>query len=461
MTMNQSARHYDEAQIAAIRDVAARIERMPFSSWHVKARVLIGTATFFDAFDALTIAQVLPVLKTLWSLSGPEIGLLISTGYLGQLVGALLFGAYAERWGRLLALVGAISLFAVMSLLCGFAWDYHSLLLFRTIQGLGLGGQVPIAAVYISEIAKASGRGRFVILYECIFTVGLFVSGWVGSYVVPNFGWQAMFFIGAAPILVALSLRWALPESPRWLAARNRIEDAKRAVARIEAEVEKATGRKLEPPSERVYADSRRASWRDILGPEYLKRSLVIWLIWFATFLVTYSLSTWLPTLYRTVFNLPLETSLRLATFGTFMQLVGGITAGLTVDRIGRRWLFTVAFFGAGSALVFVWFLGLGSAMWFLICSGIAYYFAGLSVLGAYLYTPEIYPTRARAFGTSLGTAWLRLASMVGPLIVGYFLASGIGAVFLIFAAVAFLAGIVVVLFAVETSGKPLEEISH
>ena len=116
---------------------------------------------------------------------------------------------------------------------------------------------------------------------------------------------------------------------------------------------------------------------------------------------------------------------------------------------------------GAGGALVFVWFLGLSSATWFFICSGVAYYFAGLSVLGAYLYTPEVYPTRVRAFATSLGTAWLRLASMVGPLIVGYFLASGIGAVFLIFAAVAFIAGIAVVLFAVETSGKPLEEISH
>ena len=461
MTAIQDARSYDDAQVAAIRDVAARIERMPFSSWHVKARVLIGTATFFDAFDALTIAQVLPVLKPLWSLSGPDIGLLISTGYLGQLAGALLFGACAERWGRLPALMGAISLFSVMSLLCGFAWDYHSLLLFRTIQGLGLGGQVPIAAVYISEIAKAPGRGRFVILYECIFTVGLFISGWVGSFVVPNLGWQAMFYIGAAPILVALSLRWALPESPRWLASRNRIEDAERAIARIEAEVEKANGRKLAPPGERGYADTRRSSWRDVLGPGYLKRSLVVWLIWFATFLVTYSLSTWLPTLYRTVFNLPLETSLRLATFGTFMQLVGGITAGLTADRIGRRWLFTVAFFGAGGALVSVWFLGLGSATWFFICSGIAYYFAGLSVLGAYLYTPEVYPTRVRAFASSLGTAWLRLASMVGPLIVGYFLASGIGAVFLIFAAVAFIAGIAVVLFAVETSGKPLEEISH
>jgi len=461
MSSSQTAGGYDAAQVQAIRDVAARIERLPFSSWQVKARVLIGTATLFDAFDALTIAQVLPVLRPLWNLSGPEIGLLISTGYLGQLVGALFFGFCAERWGRLPALMAAIGFFAFMSLLCGFAWDYQSLLIFRTIQGLGLGGQVPIAAVYISEIAKAQGRGRFVILYECIFTVGLIVSGWVGSYVVPRFGWQTMFFIGAAPVLVALSLRWALPESPRWLASRNRVAEAKRAISRIEAEVEKATGRRLEAPSERVYADTRKASWRDILGPVYLKRSLVVWLIWFATFLVTYSLSTWLPTLYRSVFNLPLETSLRYATFGTFMQLAGGITAGFAIDRLGRRRLFTIAFFGAGAALVVLWQLGTGSVLQFMICSGVAYYFAGLSVLGAYLYTPEIYPTRARAFGTALSTAWLRLASMVGPLIVGFFIAGGIGTVFLVFAAFSFAAGIAVVLFAIETTGKPLEEISH
>ena len=193
----------------------------------------------------------------------------------------------------------------------------------------------------------------------------------------------------------------------------------------------------------------------------YLKRSLVVWLMWFATFLVTYGLGTWMPTLYKTVFNLPLDTSLRYATFGTFMQLVGGVTAGFMSDRIGRRRLFTVSYFGAGATLIVLYFLGTGAAIPFMLCVGVAYYFAGLSVLGAYLYTPEIYPTRARAFGTSLGTSWLRLASMVGPLVVGYFVASGIGAVFLIFASVAFVAGVSVVLFAVETSGRPLEEISH
>ena len=450
-----------DAQIETIRDVAARIERLPFSSWHVKARVLIGTATFFDAFDALTIAQVLPVLRPLWNLSGPELGLLISTGYLGQLFGALIAGYCAERWGRLPALVGSIVVFASMSLLCGFAPNFETLLVFRTIQGLGLGGQVPIAAVYISEIAKAHKRGRFFILYECIFTVGLFLAGIVGSFVVPRYGWRVMFFIGAAPILIAFVLRWALPESPRWLASRNRLDDARRAIARIESEIERSRGDKLATPVQFVPADPKPASWRDIVGPDYLKRSLLVWLIWFATFLVTYGLGTWLPTLYRTVFDLPLETALRFGTIGSLMQLVGGITAGFLIDRLGRRTLFMTAFFGTASALTLLWLFGIGSLTQFVILSGTAYYFAGLSVVGIYLYTPEVYPTRARAFGTSLGTAWLRLASMVGPMVVGFFLVRGIGTVFLVFAAVALAAGVAVVMSAVETSNRPLEEISQ
>lgn len=456
-----SAEPFESRQAAVIRDVAARIERLPFSPWHMKARLLIGTATFFDAFDALTIAQVLPVLRPLWHLSGPEIGLLISTGYLGQLFGALLVGFCAERWGRLPALVGSIALMSIMSLLCALAWNYESLLIFRTIQGIGLGGQVPIAAVYISEIAKAHKRGRFVILYECVFTLGLFISGFIGSFVVPRFGWEAMFFIGTAPIVIALCLRSALPESPRWLASRDRLQEATDAMDRIESEIEKSSGTRLPPPTESVPADTRRGSWRDIVGPGYLKRSIVVWIIWFATFFITYGLGTWLPTLYRTVFNLPLETSLRYATIGSLMQLAGGITAGFVIDRLGRRRLFMIAFFGATAALCGLWFVGLNSVIRFMLLSGIAYYFAGLSVLGVYLYTPEIYPTRARAFATAMGTAWLRLASMVGPLVIGFFVAGGIANVFLIFAGGALVAGIAVALFAIETANRPLEEISQ
>src|SRR2546430_6148083 len=223
-----------------IDDVVARIERLPTSWWHVKTGIIVGVATFFDAFDALAIATVLPVLAPLWKLTPPQIGILISAGFLGQLVGALLFGWVAERLGRMTAMVWSIATFAVMSLVCAFAWDYNSLLVFRTIQGVGLGGEVPVAAVYISELSRARHRGRFVLLYEMVFPVGLVAASLVGLWVVPRWGWQYMFVIGALPAILALLLRRLLPESPRWLAVHGRKAEAEAAVSLIERETGKA-----------------------------------------------------------------------------------------------------------------------------------------------------------------------------------------------------------------------------
>jgi putative MFS transporter len=141
--------------------IAARIERLPFSPWHVKLRVIMGVATFFDAFDALAIAYVLPALIPLWKLAPGQVGLLISIGFAGQLVGAILFGWLAEKQGRVRIAAWTIGIFSVFSLVCAFSWNLPSMLVFRFFQGLGLGGQVPIAAAYINEIAKAEGRGRF------------------------------------------------------------------------------------------------------------------------------------------------------------------------------------------------------------------------------------------------------------------------------------------------------------
>ena len=115
--------------------ILARIERLPISWWHVKTRIIVGIATFFDAFDALSIASVLPALVPLWKLNAPQIGFMISAGFVGQLLGALFFGWIAERYGRVTGMIWSIGLFAVMSCACAFAWDYESLLAFRIIQG--------------------------------------------------------------------------------------------------------------------------------------------------------------------------------------------------------------------------------------------------------------------------------------------------------------------------------------
>src|SRR4051794_40884600 len=173
---------------SSVDDIVARLERLPTSWWHVRARIIVGVATFFDAFDALTIATVLPVLRPMWKLTGPEIGMMISAGFVGQLIGALLFGWVAERFGRMPAMIWSIATFAVMSLVCALAWDYNSLVAFRVLQGIGLGGEVPVAAVYISELTKAQNRGRFVLLYELVFPVGLTGASLLGRWVVPHLG---------------------------------------------------------------------------------------------------------------------------------------------------------------------------------------------------------------------------------------------------------------------------------
>src|SRR5215469_3172904 len=218
-----------------MRHVAARLERLPYCSWHFKMRLIICTAWIFDAFDSVAIAYVLPVLIGLWHLSPQQIGSLISIGFAGQLVGALCFGWIAERWGRLNSMIITLLLFTLAALACAFATNYETLLGLRFIQGIGLGGEVPLMAAYVNEFAKATNRGRFSVSIQVLFSIALFFVALTGVWAVPHLGWQSLFVIGAIPALLALPLRFILPESPRWLASQGRFVEADAALGRIEA----------------------------------------------------------------------------------------------------------------------------------------------------------------------------------------------------------------------------------
>jgi len=445
---------------ASAEEIVARVERLPVSWWHVKTRIIIGVATFFDAFDALAIASVLPAIVPMWKLTPPQIGFLISAGFLGQLLGALFFGWIAEKYGRMTGMIWSIATFAVMSFVCAFAWNYESLLVFRLIQGFGLGGEVPIAAVYISELARTQVRGRFVMLYELIFPVGIVAASLIGLWVVPALGWQYMFFIGAIPAVLVLFLRRVLPESPRWLASAGRLKEADAAMTQIEQETQKATGQPLPPPQPVVKVPEKKASLSDLFGPFYLRRTLVVWLIWFTAYLVNYGLSIWMPTVYRTVFKLPLDVSLRYGLITTAVGLIGAAIAALVIDHIGRKTLFATCFAGGAIALIALSQIANPTPEQVLIFISISYLFVNAINLGVYLYTPELYPTRMRAFGVGAATAWLRLASMVGPITVGFMIATGLQSVFLAFGALAVITSIVTALFAIETKQRILEDVS-
>ncbi|MDB5534050.1 MAG: major facilitator superfamily protein [Hyphomicrobiales bacterium] len=453
----------DTSPAVSQQEVVARLERLPLSSWQIKTRIIVGTATFFDGFDALSIAYILPAIIPLWHLKPGDIGWLISMGYVGQLIGALVGGWLAERFGRRPVIVASILWFGLFSIACAFAWNYESLLTLRTLQGLGLGAEVPVAATYISELARARGRGRFVLLFELVFPVGILMAALLGRWIVPHLGWHYMFYIGGLPALLALFMMRLMPESPRWLASRGEFGKAEAALSDIETRVERASGAKLPPPQSISITPSQTTTdWRDLFRGIYLRRTLVLWVCWFATYLANYGLTTWLPSVYQQVFKLPLEQSLSYGLISSAVGLFGSLLCALLIDKVGRRIWFTCAFAGSAIALLVLWYIGPTTPERVLICTTLSFMCISTLSLAMYLYTSELYPTRMRAFGSGTATAWLRIASIIGPVTVGALVGTtgGLGTVFLLFGAVVLVAAVIVVMFGIETKGKVLEEVS-
>ncbi|TAL55465.1 MAG: MFS transporter [Pandoraea sp.] len=446
-----------------------RIENVPFTRWHTKARVIMGSATFFDAFDALSLAFAMPVLVGLWHLSAKEIGVLIAAGYLGQLIGALVFGWCAEHFGRVRSAAVAVGLMSVMGVACAFTGNFHMLFLARFVQGIGVGGEVPVAAAYISELSQAHGRGRFFVLYELIFPLGLLGAAQAGAFVVPRFGWECMFLVGAIPGLLVALLIARLPESPRWLVGKNRCDEAERIIEGIEASTPR---RDLDAVRDRSEIEARlaslrqgarrhgKATWKELFSPVYRGRTLGVWVLWAAAYFVANGINNWLPSLYKTVYHLPLQESLRLASMSNVLSVLAVLGCAFLIDRVGRRRWAMACFLISGALLLGLGALATGSPWSLMVLGSSAYAVMGTVTVMLYLYTPEIYPTRMRAIGTGVATSWLRAASAAAPAIVGIVLTGyGIGAVFLMFA-LATMVGLGAASRMIETTNRALEEIS-
>jgi MFS transporter, putative metabolite:H+ symporter len=448
-----------------MRQIAARIERLPYSSWHQKMRLIICSAWFFDAFDSITIAVVLPPLIGFWHLAPADIprmvGSLIGIGFFGQLIGAIAFGWIAERWGRLNTMIVTLLIFSLGALACGFATTYDTMWWLRFVQGIGLGGEVPLMAAYINEFAKAEGRGRFSLSAQVLFAIGLPVCVLASIYVVPHWGWQWMFFIGAIPALIAIPLRSTLPESPRWLASRGRFADADAALKQLES-IATREGKTIPPmPKDLPLVDETTPRLAELFQGIYLRRTISVWLIWIGAYFVTYGLTAWAPTLFNFVFHLPIQTALTYSFVLQGIGLAGALSTVYLIEAIGRRPMFIIGLGVCCLPLLSFAFLGQVSAFTVLMIVSGSFFFCSFLALGLATYTAEIYPTHLRALGGGVASAWQRAASMAGPIVVGWVLPHwGLNAVFVVFGLFALMGAIVAVFFAIETRSHVLEKLS-
>lgn len=443
--------------------ISARIERLPRTRWQVKARVVVGAVTFFDGFEQLMLAYSLPVLVEKWGLNAMQTTWLITVGGLGMLVGALSGGFLADRFGRLRVVAGSLVIFSVMSLGMALTGSLEVFMVLRFIEGIGLGAAVPVGASYVNEIAKAKGRGKFVLLYESVFPVGLVISAVASSWIVPTFGYEVLFLIGFLPILITPFVM-RLPESPRWLASRGRLGDADEAMSRIESAVEKDTGKPLPGLDSNVATEetNERGSFLDLFRKKYLRRSLMLAGLWFCAYFVNYGIASWLPTIYSNTFNADVQTALQYSVATSCAGLVGCLIIAFIIDGLGRKICLSAAMLIASILLFTLAGLGATSAIQVVIWTACTAVFIFAVNMALYVYTAELYPTKIRAMGSAWGGAWARIGIILGPVIVGQVLATTgqISTAFTIFGCVAFTGFLIIAIFGMETKEKTLEEIN-
>ena len=435
--------------------IAARIDAI--TGWKVRywAPLALGLIMLGDSWDSIMIAYVMPSLRAEWGLSPLQVGTIISAGYGGQFFGSFLLGPAAERFGRMPVFNVSVVLMCLLSVACALAPDREVFLGLRFLEGVAIGGALPVCISYVNELAPTPTRGRYFSLFQFIMVSGYSLASIASAYVIPAFGWRAMFYLGAAPILLTPLVMLTLPESPRWLAKIGRIRAANAALVRLGAA----------PVDESL--PQRRADTAlgrpivALLAPAYRQRTIVVATLWFFASMVSFGLATWVPSLYVEVFHVTIEQSLRYSALASAIYLFVPLVFAAIIDRLGRR---TPAIVGA--ALTCASLAGLividhsqTPLVVALITTGWVAAACGSIIL--WPYTAEIYPTEMRATGLGLSSSLARGASMLTPLVVAGVLATT-GSVRIVFGLLLVCSVVVTVVwlkFTRETARKSLEEL--
>jgi AAHS family 4-hydroxybenzoate transporter-like MFS transporter len=400
-------------------DVQAFIDAQPLSAAQRWVLVLCFLVVALDGFDVAIVGHIAPALRAEWALEVTSLGPLFAAGLFGLMVGAFIVGPLADRYGRKTMLVGAVLCFGSASVVSAFSPDIVALNSLRFVTGLGLGGAMPTAITLTSEYCPAARRSSLVTLMFCGFTIGSAVGGLAAAQVVTAYGWRPLLVAGGVLPLVLVPALWGmLPESARYLVARDTGPDRVRAtLQRIApgADLREVVFSGAEAP--------RSSPVRELFAGGLLTGTLLLWLAFFMSLLVVYLLSNWMPTLIQRSGLSLRGASLITATFqvgGT----VGAIALGRLMDRFNPHHVLGLAYLVAGG---FVALMGATATTPWIMAAAV--FGAGFCVsggqVGANALTAAFYPTAYRTTGVSWALGIGRSGSIVGSLMGGAMLAQG------------------------------------
>ena len=437
------------------RDVEEVLREGGLSRFHRKAIVVTGAAWTFVAMEILLVGFVAPIFAGLWNLDGRMQGLVNSAALAGSLCGSLVLGRLADRIGRRAIFQYSILWYAIFTAVTAFSWGPWSVMTFRFLAGLGLGGMLVVDPSMLTEYLPPQRRGRLLVFLDFWWPVGLLLATGL-SYVFlgPTFdrfgawSWRYLFLAAAFPAFLAFVARRSLPESPYFLARNGRSKEAAEVLTEI-------TGHEVEPTDFEAPEEEPRSSMRELFAERLRSRAVTTALIWIALNISYYGLFLWLPFVLQSEKNFHVDVYL-LLTLSALSQFPGYAAAIWLVERVGRKPTLA-AFLVLGGLSAFAFAKADTQTVYVT-----ALFFVGFFNLGAwgavYPYTSETFPTRLRssAFGLMEGVG--KAAAIAGPYIFGNLNdATGSTTWSLTFIAIVMAAGgVIAAIFGRETRGRAL-----
>jgi sugar porter (SP) family MFS transporter len=375
--------------------------------------VVASLAGLLFGFDTAVISGVTQSLREVFHLSPATLGVAVSSALWGTLCGALFMGKLGDRFGTrdMLKLVGLF--YFVSAVGCALCWDLHSFIAFRFIGGIAIGGSSVLAPVYISEIVPAQRRGALVGLFQFNIVLGNLVA-YLSNFALATLlsgddTWRWKLFSGAVPATLFLALLFAIPQSPRWLVVKGRLQEATAVLRGLSSEDAAAQIRAYQRGGNST--GSAALSWRIHRRPILLAISLAL----FNQLSGINAILYYLNDIFRDAGFSALTADLQSVAVGA-ANLLATVAALSLIDRIGRKTLLLIGAVGtalslSGVALIMGSGAGSGWLLWLLIAFIASFAFSQGAVIWVYL--SEIFPSEVRARGQGLGSATHWLANAV------------------------------------------------
>ena len=404
---------------SAALDIRQFIDDRPVGRYQLLVATMCGLIVFVDGFDAQAMGFVAPALTADLKVSRSVLGSVISSALVGMMIGALVSGPLADRIGRKPVLVACALIFGAGSLLTATAQSIESLMAFRLVTGLGMGGAMPNAIALTSEYMPRRRRAGAVTTMICGFSLGAAVGGLVAASIIPRFGWPSVFVVGGVfPIVIAIVSAYVLPESIRFLVVRGgRDTQARQLLSRV------SPGAVVTGPLSPGH-DEHAASGSFVVSELFTNGRAVattlIWVIYFMNLLNLYFLNSWLPTIMSDA-GIPVETAIRLTSLFQIGGIGGALLLGRLLDRTFSFWILAACYLWAAA---FVYSIGHAGASVPLLAVTITC--AGVGIIGgqnaSHALSSEFYPTRIRSTGVGWALGIGRIGSIVGPMVGGLLL---------------------------------------